>query len=108
MVNRMEKVDELVGQEVAKELQKLFPDFFMTVTEVEVAKDLGFAKIWIASIKGADEAAELANKYAKEVQKGIAEKLTIRRTPRLRFYPDNREIRAQKIEKIIREIKQES
>ncbi len=108
MVDRMEKIDELVGQEVAKELQKLFPEFFITVTEVEVAKDLGFAKIWIASFKGADEATKLANTYAKEVQKQIAKRLTIYRTPKIRFYPDNREIRAQRIEKLVRDIKKES
>jgi len=100
----MEKVNELVAHEVAKVLGRLLPDFLVTITEVEVSKDLAYAKIWISSLKSDEITRKSCSECSHEIQSHLAKTLDMRKTPKVRFLIDKRERQAQKIEELIREI----
>ena len=107
MVSRMEKVDELIQQEVSRELHRLLPDFFITITITEVSRDLAYAKIWITSLVDIDKAVEQANLCKNEIQKTLALKVPLRKHPKINFVADTREIKAQRIDQLIEETKKE-
>lgn len=104
-VNRMDKIDELVKHEVAIELQSVFPEKIISVTQVEVSRDLSFAKVWIGSIDETENVVKECQHIAMEIQMVLAKKLIMRRVPKLRFYADNSSFEAAKIEKLIEETK---
>lgn len=65
----------------------------LTVVRVEVAHDLSFAKAYISSLGGIEEAKEACkalNGNAKGyMRKEIGLRLSLRKTPDLRFIPDD-------------------
>lgn len=103
--DRMDKIDELVKRDIAHILQRLFPDFIITVTQVKVSKDLAFSKIWISSTRDDQELLKLCKHEAKEIRKELAKKVVLRRVPYLQFVLDNTAKEAENIEKLIKETK---
>ena len=65
----------------------------LTVVRVEVAHDLSFAKVFISSLGGIEEAKEACkalNGNAKGyIRKEVGLRLSLRKTPDLRFIPDD-------------------
>lgn len=106
VTNRMEKIDELVKNEISSILRVTFPDEFISVTQVHVSKDLSFAKVWVSSIKDIDETVKRCKKINKQVKDELAHKIELRKVPNLYFVPDKTEIEASKIEKLIKESKE--
>jgi len=104
--DRMDQVDKLIKKEIAVVLQRLFPDFIVAVTQVKVAKDLSFSKIWITGTGDTEELLKLVKREAKEIRQELAKKLVLRRIPYLQFMLDNTEVEADKIEKIFKQIGQ--
>lgn len=105
MVDRIEKVNELIKQQISIEIQKYFPDQIIAVTAADTSRDLGFAKIWISSNKDIDELVIEIQKNAKEIRKDLASKIELRKIPFLKFYPDHTSERASHIEKVIKKAK---
>lgn len=103
----MEKVDELVNHEISILLLKLFPDRIITVIEVEVSKDLSFAKVWISTLMDPEKTLEDCQREAGTVTKELSKKLDFRKHPKIRFYLDNSPEYASKIESLIKEIHKE-
>lgn len=103
--DRMNQINELIKQEVAREIFSFFPDEIISVTQVSVSRDLAHARIWISSTKNIDEAVKKCNHSSKEMRKELAERIIIRRMPELYFVPDKTEEEADKLEKIFKEIK---
>ncbi len=68
-------------------------DGMLTVVRTEVAHDLSFCKAYISSLKGietAEQACRVLNDSAKGFLRGaLSEKLRLRKTPDLRFIPDD-------------------
>lgn len=107
MSDRMEKVDELVNHEISILLLKLFPDKIITVTNVEVSKDLGFAKVWISALDDPGKTLIDCQREAATITKVLSKKLELRKHPKIRFYLDNSPSYASKIENLIEEIHKE-
>lgn len=105
--DRMDKIDELVKREVAVILQMLFPDYIITVTQVKVSKDLSFSKIWISSNGDDIELLKLCKLEAKEIRQKLAKNVVLRRVPYIQFVLDQTEKEADKIERLISDIKKE-
>lgn len=105
MVDRIEKLNELIKQKLALEIQKYVPEAIVAVTAVDTSRDLGFAKVWISSNKDIDQTAEELQKDAKEIRKELASKIELRKIPFLKFYPDHTSERASHIEKVIKKAK---
>lgn len=103
--NRMEKVDNLVKQALSKIIFSMIPEEVISVTQVQVTKDLNFAKVWISSLEDIDRATQKCIRLTPEIRKELAANVSLRKTPKLHFVPDKTEEEAQKIEKIILEIK---
>lgn len=65
----------------------------LTVVRVEVAHDLSFAKVYISALGGISEAqtaCKALNGNAKGfIKKELGVRLTIRKTPDIRFIPDD-------------------
>lgn len=106
VTTRMQKFDELVRKEISMELLTLFPDEIVSVTQVHVSKDLSFAKVWLSSPGDIEKVVAKARTKAAEIRKHLAQKLIARRVPNLYFVGDKTEEQAQKIENLLREIKE--
>ena len=103
----MPQVDELIKQLLSSLIQKKLPDDIISVTQVKVSKDLGYAKIWIAAVKDTNKAVKECQEKAKDFQKELSSKIEIRKIPHLHFVPDNTSEKVDRIEKLINQIKNE-
>lgn len=85
------------------------PDLdFVTVTEVEVAPDLSFARIYV-SVYGGNEPEEKAmaalRKAKTRIRYLLAQRSKLRHTPDLDFKLDQTAARADRIEQLLMEVK---
>lgn len=65
---------------------------FVTITKVEVAKDLAYAKVWVSTFLSREQlelAVEGLNSAKGFIQSSIAKKLRIRQFPKLQFLVDS-------------------
>lgn len=105
VVNRMEKIDELVRNEISLQIRELLPDRFISVTQVHVSKDLSYAKVWVSSVDKLEEIVKYCRQNSSLIKKNLAAKIQLRKIPSLNFVADNTENEADKIEKLIKSIK---
>jgi len=81
----------------------------VTITEVEVDRELAFAEVYVCTIEGIIRSKEVLN--ALEHAQGylrseLAHRMALRNFPRLRFHWDSTFEHADKIESLIKSIKQ--
>ncbi len=62
----------------------------VTISEVSISPDFSNARVYCLSLGGVDHSNIIAglNTASKQIQHALAKRLTIRRTPRLKFYLD--------------------
>tara|TARA_E500000178_G_scaffold105404_1_gene105025 strand:- start:438 stop:836 length:399 start_codon:yes stop_codon:yes gene_type:complete len=79
----------------------------VTVTEVRMTPDLKTARVYVIPLGGKDtkETVRALTEYSHLVRKALSKKLDIKFLPKLTFVEDNSFEYAEKIEKIIKEIK---
>jgi len=107
---RIERVNQLIREEISALLQRGLKDpriGFVTVTEVEVSKDLGQAKVYV-SILGS-EAEWKATLGALESASGfihnqLRRRLRLRVIPSLFFRPDRSMAHAARIQGLLAEL----
>ena len=77
----------------------------ITVTEVRMTPDLKTARVYVIPLGGIDtkETVKILTEYAHLVRKALSKRLDIKFLPKLTFVEDNSFEYAEKIEKIIRE-----
>ena len=102
----MARVNELVREVVAEELERLLGDddrlALLTVTHVEVSPDLRRATVLLSSLpEGAEEALV---EHRARLQAAIARQARLRRTPQLSFAADPAVATGQKIEDLLRRL----
>ena len=107
VTNRMQKFDELILQELSKELLSRFPDNIFSLTQVHVSKDLSFAKVWVSSIKDPTLLVKEFNDISKDLRKELSVKVIARRVPAIHFVVDDTEEKAEKIDNLFRELDKE-
>lgn len=82
----------------------------VTVAQVKMPADLRAAKVYI-SVLGSkseqDEALDLLQERAFEIQNFIGKELKMRYCPKLTFYPDHTTEQVLKVEKILQELEEE-
>ena len=79
----------------------------VTVTEVRMTPDLKTARVYVIPLGGKDtkETVRALTEYSHLVRKALSKRLVIKFLPKLTFVEDNSFEYAEKIEKIIKEIK---
>ena len=79
----------------------------ITVTEVRMTPDLKTARVYVIPLGGVDtkETVKILTEYAHLVRKALSKRLDIKFLPKLTFVEDNSFEYAEKIERLIRENK---
>ena len=111
---RQLRVGELVKQNLGELLirnEAKIPSInskLITVTEVRMTPDLKTARVYVIPLGGADtkETVRILTEYSHLVRRALSKRLDIKFLPKLTFVEDNSFEYAEKIEKIIKKIKQ--
>ena len=94
---RDQRVADFIQRELASVLQSEMRDprvAMVSINEVRVSRDLGYADLYVSSLQAQDEAAQkdvvkaLAG-AAGYLRTALAKRSTLRTTPRLRFHWDS-------------------
>ena len=108
---RIGRVNQLLKEEISVVLQRELKDprlGFVTVTDVEVAKDLSTAKVYVSVFGTEDEwrATLTALEHAKGfIRSWLKQHLTLRIIPTLSFRPDRSMAHAASIQQLLAELK---
>lgn len=113
---RQQKYSKLLQKELAEifqeDVKSLFGSAFITITEVKVSPDLGYAKVYLSFLMVADKKVELQKvKDLKGKVRGILGdriKKQVRIIPQLDFYLDETMDHAAKMEQLFEKIKVKS
>jgi ribosome-binding factor A len=110
---RLQRVNQLIREEISHLIQRELKDprlGFVTVTEVDVAKDLRTAKVYV-SVLGSDsqwqsslQALESARGY---IRSWLLPRLRLRSVPHLTFHPDRSMAHAAHIQTVLEGLKTE-
>ena len=106
--NRMARVGELVRRIVAESLEDLDDERLdlVSITGVDVDRDLYRAVIWFTTLDGDDdtEVLEAFDDHKSRLRRSVGEQARLRKTPDLQFRPDTALRAAERIESLIREL----
>jgi ribosome-binding factor A len=113
---RQQKYSKLLQKELAEifqeDVKSLFGSAFITITEVKVSPDLGYAKVYLSFLMVEDKKVELQKvKDLKGKIRGILGdriKKQVRIIPQLDFYLDETMDHAAKMEQLFEKIKVKS
>ena len=110
---RQLRVGELVKQNIGELLirnEAKIPSVnskMITVTEVRMTPDLKTARVYVIPLGGSDtkETVKILTEYSHLVRKALSKRLDIKFLPKLTFVEDNSFEYAEKIERLIKKIK---
>ena len=115
MSHRIERVNTEIRKQISQLIQRHLRDPridpFLTVTAVETSPDLKFARVYVSSISGqeqAPESIEALKKAAGFLRSELAKQIRLRYMPELSFQWDNSIEHGDKILRILDEIKNEN
>ncbi len=106
-VDRAERVAGLLRRELADILQHEFeyeiPSGLLSLTDVEVARDLSHARVYVAvlEIEQAPEIIAFLNEHAGQVRHQLGKRIRLRLTPSLKFLHDTSSETGQRIEQLL-------
>jgi len=96
MTHRIERVNNLIRQEISQLLQRQIKDprlsSFIAVTEVDTSPDLKYAKIFVSCISSDEEKQEILSALAAAsgfLRNELTRCLRLRRIPELSFHWDD-------------------
>lgn len=106
---RVQKINELIKRLISEILSRdlnLKPGIFMTVSKVDTAKDLRYTQIFISIFpqKETEYTVKTLEKEKHFIQGKLNKKLHLKILPRIEFKVDTTEAKADRIEKILKEI----
>lgn len=109
MNRRIEKVNQLLKEEISKFLEECHrkEHGLITVTSVETSSDLKHATAWISIFDESkkEEILEELKEIIPGLQLELNQKLTMRRVPKVSFEIDRSEKHVQRIEELLRKEK---
>ncbi len=111
---RLDRVNQLIKEEVSMLLQRELKDprlGFVTVTEVETAKDLSRAKVFVSVLGDETQWASSLTALASArgfVRNWLRHHLDLRVTPELDFRPDHSMEHAARIQTLLRDLEAQS
>ena len=104
---RLRKINERFREELSEMLIREISDprlSGISVTEVQIDRELAYANIYVSALEGAERSKEVlqALKHAQGfLRRELAHRVELRTFPRLRFHWDPTFERAEKIERLI-------
>lgn len=108
MSHRIEKINNLIRQEISELLQRQVKDprlgTFIAVTEVSTSPDLKSAKVFVSRISNQEEKEETMQALeaaAGFLRKSLMKNLRLRRVPDLHFYWDDSIERADRLFRLL-------
>lgn len=111
MSHRIERVNQLIRQEISQLLQRELKDprlgTFVAVTEVDTSPDLRYAKVYISFISSQEERQNALNALSGAshfIRKELAKNLRLRRIPELSFHWDNSIEQGDRISRLIDQV----
>ena len=110
MSQRMDRVDELLRQEIGDLLAKELADpriGFVTITDVETSPDLRHAKVWISVIGGGSDRVESVRALQASmgfVRHELGKRLRIKRIPALHIELDDSAERGTRVLHLLQEL----
>lgn len=110
---RLDRLSSQLVREVSDILQRKVSDprvGWVTVTRASLSPDLQLAKIYVSTLEGGErrEQALAALKHAEGfVRHELGARLQLRVTPQVRFFPDEDLEKAERINRILGELKRE-
>ncbi len=110
MFSRIDRINELIKETLASiilEEAEVPPGVFLTVVKVDTSKDLRYARVFVSVFpeKKFQRTIELLGKRIYVIQGALNKKLHMKPLPRIEFVADRTEAEADKIEKLLKEIK---
>jgi ribosome-binding factor A len=111
---RVQRVRELLKRQVGEILRRELPPSdggIMTVTDVEIGKDLQMATVFVGIIGNATQiknGMELLQKERKRIQGLVGRAVVLKYTPQLRFVLDESVSRGNRVLDILAEIERSS
>lgn len=111
MTSRVEKVNSLLGQEIAKILHRefCFDNAMATLIRVETTANLIEARVYISVFpeEKSGEIIKILSRGVRDIQKKINKLLNMRPIPKIIFAKDVQVSSASKIESILSKLKKE-
>ncbi len=110
---RLARIADRIRQELSEMIVKEIGDprlSGISVTDVKVDRELAFADIYVSAVEGHERAKEVLAglEHAKGFLRGaLAERVDLRVFPRLRFHWDPTPERADRVERLLAEIREE-
>ena len=110
MFSRIDRINELIKETLASIIQEeagIPPGVFLTVVKVDTSRDLRYARVFVSVFpeKKFGQVLESLKKKAYFLQGALNKKLHMKPLPRIEFVADKTEVEADKIEKLLKEIK---
>lgn len=93
---------EIVANSLLEETLEIQSDFWLiTINEVRLAPDMSYLDIFVSSIKNQDKLCKTLANFAQITKEAINKKITLRKTPIVRFrYKSEMEFATDLIQKI--------
>ncbi|MCX6810879.1 MAG: ribosome-binding factor A [Candidatus Berkelbacteria bacterium] len=101
MSQRLEKVNELIKQELSIAFVFDFPGEIITINFIHTAPDLSNSKIYVSVTSGHQSIYDGIKKKTGEYRKMLADKLFIRKIPKLEIVKDEMQSEIEHIEELI-------
>ena len=104
---RTARVGELIRRIVAEQMEELDDDrlCLVSVTGVEVDRDLHRAVVWFTSLANSEDAdtdiVEAFEEYGQRLRRAVGDRTRLRKTPMLVFRPDTVLRSAERIERLL-------
>jgi ribosome-binding factor A len=111
-IKRLTKISERIREELSAILLMESSDPRLkgvTITDVDVDRELAFAEVYVSTIEGSPRSNELITTLAHAqgfLRRELAHRMDLRVFPRLRFHWDPTLEQADKIERLIKSIQQ--
>ena len=108
---RGERLGELLREILADELTRIDDERLglVTITGVEVDRDLAFADVYFSTVDldhDVEEAATgILERYRRRFQAAVGQQAHVRRVPTLRFHPDEGMHAGARVEEILRSLR---
>ena len=104
---RIDRVSELMGREISVIIDRELRDTrlaMVTVTGVDVSKDLRSARIFVSVLGGEEEtklSIEALNNASQFIRARLGERITLKHIPHLTFYFDSSTVDGMKMDRIL-------